>query len=411
MNPDTATDENTRNVRAKTDLNVAPTSNDTSASKTPKSAAQAFISEHVESLNHHIATILKKVGFDHVNLTHKLLTKISQKAKMDLDPSLVPRSARLDFTLKASKKVEELPDYIQLKEETEIYIQAVKGNLKARILVATEIEITSLRTEILEHFVKGLFLVIKAIKIGEGEPDANIHSIASSIISANHENILPYFKTDLTTFSTMYKALLDVQVFPIGDAPQAPSEEIVIHSQFFRPNAGREAPVPTAPIANTGHIMRTIECLFITSVERYEAQVKKNTIVLNLKKLDINHLTETATAEVEMAVGNEPSVSPENLKELIIKESKIANAKLLKEIATLKAQVNSLNSVKYKGARKSRGASPNKSTKKVTFSTPPAQKADGANKDTRKNRGRKPSKQSKKKKTSNSKPSKTKSSK
>ena len=354
MNLDNATAENTRNVRARTDPNVAPTSTNNSASMTPKSTAQAFVSEHVESLNHHIATILKKVGFDHINLTHKLLTKINQKSKMDLDPSLVPRSARLDFTLKASKKVEELPDYIQLKEETEIYILEIKGNLKTRILAVTEMEINFLRQEILEHFIKGLFLVTKAIKIGEGEPDADIHTIVSDLISTNHETILPYFKTDLNTFCTMYKDLLNVPAFPIGEASATTNEEIVIHSQFFNRPASRQnqAPTPVTPTTDTGHIKRTIDCLFITSIERYEAQVKKNAIILNLKKLDINHLTESATAEVEMAVGNEPSVSPENLKELIAKESKIANANLLKEIASLKSQISRFNSKKDKGAHK-----------------------------------------------------------
>ena len=354
MNLDTATAENTRNVRARTDPNVAPTSTNNSASMTPKSTAQAFVSEHVESLNHHIATILKKVGFDHINLTHKLLTKINQKSKMDLDPSLVPRSARLDFTLKASKKVEELPDYIQLKEETEIYILETKGNLKTRILAVTEMEINFLRQEILEHFIKGLFLVTKAIKIGEGEPDADIHTSISDLISTNHETILPYFKTDLNTFCTMYKDLLNVPAFPIGEASATTNEEIVIHSQFFNRPASRQnqAPTPVTPTTDTGHIKRTIDCLFITSIERYEAQVKKNAIILNLKKLDINHLTESATAEVEMAVGNEPSVSPENLKELIAKESKIANANLLKEIASLKSQISRFNSKKDKGAHK-----------------------------------------------------------
>ena len=112
MNMNTATDATTSNKRAKTDKNVVSTSTPPKDSKTPKSVAQEFIAAHVESLHHHVAAILKKTSFDHVNLVHKLLNKIGQKTKMDIDPSLFPRSARLDFTLKSSKKVEELPDFI-----------------------------------------------------------------------------------------------------------------------------------------------------------------------------------------------------------------------------------------------------------------------------------------------------------
>ena len=99
-------------------------------------------------------------------------------------------------------------------------------------------EITPLYQEIREHFVKGLSLVIKAIKIKEGEPDADIYSIASALISDYHENILPYFKIDLNTVFTMHKELLDVPVLPIGTTATTVIEEIVVHSRFFLPNAG-----------------------------------------------------------------------------------------------------------------------------------------------------------------------------
>ena len=82
MNPDNATDATISNKRAKTDPNVAPTSNNPSASKTPKSVAQDYITAHVELLHFNIATILKKTGFDHINLVHKLQNKIRQHAKM-----------------------------------------------------------------------------------------------------------------------------------------------------------------------------------------------------------------------------------------------------------------------------------------------------------------------------------------
>ena len=383
MSLETATDQDSRTKRAKTDLNVAPLEK-SSASRTPKSQAQDFISSHVESLHFHIATILKKIGFDHINLIHKLLNKIKQKTKMELDQSLIPRSARLDFTLKSSKKVEELPDYIQLKEDTEIYLRTVKENLKARILVATSLEIKSLRQEILEHFVKGSFLIAKTLKIGEGEPDANIHGIISEIIHERHESFLPHFDTDLTIFKELYKTLLDVATFP--DIAPAPSQQLVVVSPHFATNAARPAPTITPMSSATATIARTIECLFITSIERYSEQEKKNEININLKKLDINHLTEPATAEAEMEVGNELSVTPENLKELVAKETKLATAALLKELNSLKSKFNkNTPALKGSGARtQSRGASPKKSKKtkkngkKVSFAASAAPPADDA---------------------------------
>ena len=404
MNTETATDRDNGNKRARTDPNVVSSEN-SSATKTPKSQAQAYISQHVESLHHNIATILKKVGFDHINLIHKLLGKTNQLLKMELDQSLIPRSARLDFTLKSSKKVEELPDYIQLKEETEIYIKAVKQNLKARIIVATKLEIKALRKELLEHFVKGSFLTAKTLKIGEGEPAADIHSIISQIINDSHEYFLPHFDTDLPTFKETYKTLLDVATFPTpGIAAPEPSQQLVVLSPHFAANAPRPVPVPMPMSNSNATIKRTIECLFITSVERYSAQEKRNEININLKKLDINHLTEAATAEAEMDVSNEPSVTPENLKELVAKETKLATAALLKQVNKLQSIVNATKNLKGSGARNTpRGALPKKTkkTKKtngktVSFAASAAQPADDADSDTSKKKGRRSSKQSKK---------------
>ena len=402
MNEETATDRDTRTKRAKTDPNVAPLDN-SSTSKTPKSQAQEFVSAHVESLHYHVATILTKIGFDHINLIHKLLNKINQKTKMELDPSLFPRSARIDFTIKSSKKVEELPDYIQLKEETEIYVREVKENLKARILVAADLEITSLRQEILEHFVKGSFLVAKTLKIGEGEPDANIHGIISDIIHTHHETLLPHFMTDLAKFKELYQTLLNIETFPTPETAPEPSQQLVVLSPHFGNNAARPAPIPTPMSTSTSNINRTIECLFITSIERYSEQEKKNEININLKKLDINHLTEPATAAAELEVSNEQSVTPENLKELIAKETKIATAALLKELNSLRAIVNS-TSVKGKGARQTkRGASTKKKqTKKtgktVSFAASVAPPADAADSDSSKKKRNNRSDSSKKKK-------------
>ena len=123
-----------------------------------------------------------------------------------------------------------------------------------------------------------------------------------------------------------------------------------------------------------------------------------------MRKLDINHLTEAATAEAEMDVSNEPSVTPENLRELVAKETKLATAALLKQVTKLQSIVNATKNLKGSGARNTpRGALPKKTkkTKKtngktVSFAASAAQPADDADSDTSKKKGRRSSKQSKK---------------
>ena len=57
------------------------------------------------------------------------------------------------------------------------------------------------------------------------------------------------------------------------------------------------------------------------------------------RQLNINHLTEAATAEARMGVGNKPSDSPENLKELISKSLE-HNATLLNVIVKFKNRLS-----------------------------------------------------------------------
>ena len=213
-----------------------------------------------------------------------------------------------------------------------------------------------------------------------------------------------------------HKDLLNLTTYPVAEATTAITAivQAPTASQYFTAAAPRPSvqPAPPTPNLEVGNIFRDIECLFITSVERYQEQVKRNDININLQKIDINHLTETATAEAEMEVGNEPSVSHENLKQLIAKETKAATANLLKEMKKLQQQIVTLKSPKGNGARNTpRGASTKKSLKKtkdktVTFAAF-AQKADGVDNATSKKKGKRQPKPSKKKPSKNSAPSKT----
>ena len=124
-NNNTTDTQNSKNKQVWLDTLVSLPS-ETTPQQTPKVAAQEYIQAHVELLHNDIATILKKIGYIHTNLLHKLRNKIAQKERMKLDNELFPRSTRLAFTLRTSKKAEELSDYLELQEETDVYIDTVK---------------------------------------------------------------------------------------------------------------------------------------------------------------------------------------------------------------------------------------------------------------------------------------------
>ena len=134
MSQDNATNPNQQNKRAKVDSNASNPSESTTVSKSPKATAQAYIAAHVESLHYNVASILKKTGFSHIDLHHKLKAKKAKLEKMENDDEFYPRSTRIEFDLKASKKVAVLPDYIELQESTNVIIEKVKADLKSPLL-------------------------------------------------------------------------------------------------------------------------------------------------------------------------------------------------------------------------------------------------------------------------------------
>ena len=93
--------------------------------------------------------------------------------------------------------------------------------------------------------------------------------------------------------------------FSIPDRAPDPSQQLIVLSPHFANNTARPVSTITPMSTATTTIARTIKCLFITNIERYSDQEKKNEININLKKLDINHLTEPATAEAEIEVSTD----------------------------------------------------------------------------------------------------------
>ena len=70
--------------------------------KPPKTLAESFIRSHVVSLQPQLTSILEKRGIQHVSLLAKAYNKYSVISQMESDPTIIPCSAHLEFTLNMS---------------------------------------------------------------------------------------------------------------------------------------------------------------------------------------------------------------------------------------------------------------------------------------------------------------------
>jgi hypothetical protein len=84
---------------------TAPTDimNDTNIKKPPMALAEAFIRSSVASLQQSLASIVEKLGKEHIVILSKLDNKKGILKKLEDNEDMIPRSAQLEFKLTGSK--------------------------------------------------------------------------------------------------------------------------------------------------------------------------------------------------------------------------------------------------------------------------------------------------------------------
>ena len=85
---------------------------------TPMAVARNSITTYFELLQPEVANILKRLGVEFLVSLHRLFMKQKQVTKLVNDDKLIPISARVNFTLKCSKLVEQDEEYLSLASET-----------------------------------------------------------------------------------------------------------------------------------------------------------------------------------------------------------------------------------------------------------------------------------------------------
>ena len=118
---------------------AAATPEDTAAT-TPMGQAKTTIKASVASLRPELATILARLSKEYVLCLHKQNSKTEQVTKLSKEDNYIPISARVKFSLRNSKLVEQEEDYITLVSETEELVSLFQKDLKAKILAATQLE-------------------------------------------------------------------------------------------------------------------------------------------------------------------------------------------------------------------------------------------------------------------------------
>jgi hypothetical protein len=385
MSRRTATSANSNSSppkRVRFDATSAPASPGDSTSpisNTPLFIADSFIKNHIVSLQPQLATILGKLGHQHVNLLHKLYNKKAQISRMEGDEDFIPRSARIDFQFHMSKHAEERPEFLALQEETNSHIADFRKFLRQQIIKATRIESDTLTEEIKIGFIKSLRLTIEAFLIGDDTgitADNNLfHAIVSSLMDTRHETLLRHTSfSSFGDFCDTYKRFHNLSTFPVnGQSNGSGGSSTTATSPFFGrtsnvQTAERRDHSATAPVTpvQLDKIARALESIFISPFDEYLKQFKKNKISLSLKKLSTMHFMEESTHNSQMHLDHEPSVDRAQLQSLIKKQTQAETKSLVKELNKLQEKLKSLET---KNSSRGHPSTPGASQKQIRNSS------------------------------------------
>ena len=320
-------------------LNDSPSTLSKGTNQSPKGCALSSIRTFVVTLRQHLSPIVQQAAESHTDLLHKLITKMNQLTKMDDDSDFIPRSARMvNFEFRVTKKVENSPEFLAIKAETDTLVLEFKLNLKQKIMDTLRIECLMLREEFYEQLVTKLHFVVKAQLLTK-QSQIDPHKIISTIFHYYYDEL--FSVTDLTSIelNTIYKKIHGLDTFPIPQDNQIPIMEVDEGDEpQTQPDDAQQAAIQLRDACQPAK--QIIIGAFTRPTKAYFDRAEEIIIDASLKKLATTNTLEAATDATRDRLDVETSVDNELLDTIIRKKVLEKTNKLNAEVGQLKRQMS-----------------------------------------------------------------------
>ena len=398
-----------------------------SSNMSPKGLALSLIGTFTATLRKHLSPIVKKSGESNLDLLHTLIIKMNQYSKLDDDKDTLPRSVTrlVNFNFKVTKKVENNPEFLIIKADTDTIVQEFKLKMKEQVMQTLQLTCRMLREELYENLCINLHLITQAQLIAD-QSDLDPHQVMSTILHYHFVELFDYTDLTLDKLHEKYKDTHALPVFPFPIEGTNTTNPVPIDTEPDMQIVGADDPNPTVATDDgqqqaiaTRDACQPARLLILGVFTRpgtaYFDRAEAIKVDISLKKLLSTNTLEGATEATKERLDAETSVDTELLEEIVRKGVAAKTKNMNSELGQLKKQLAALtNATKGNGTsttKKSRrglpsatGASTRK--KKSTSRTPKkgARTAVAPVKDTtrsqsgKKGKGEKKKKQSQKKK-------------
>jgi hypothetical protein len=330
----------------------------------PKALAANQVKAYIVSLQQDIGSILEKLGLNRISLQAKALNKSFHITTMEDDEDFIPRSDRIEFSYKMSKKAEEKPEFIALQEETIPLIIQIRKQLKTKVLAATKIELQVLQAEVLTDLAKAIRITTQAFLLQDGIDKQQVDRTVSTLLSRDHVKMLKQIPVTHEEFLSAYKAAAGINAMPvpIQTAPvTSQSENSPGTSRHFGRRSGTSVSADMTVDLSTedqkiieiiSKIQRALELTMIIPWTVYMDTRARLEISSSLKKLNTEYFAIEATEGATMDVDDEDAADRQQLQELVRKQSEANTKSLQQDLKKLQQQVKGLQSSTAKNGQR-----------------------------------------------------------
>ena len=346
-----------RRQRVRIDPTVS-TANINGKTTPPLRAAEEIIMCHTASLQAGIATLLRAMGKEFINLAHRTYSKARNIERMKEDKSYIPISARLTFKLQATKEVEQLQGYRELQEQVNDDMSKVQKRLKEHIIACAQLEHDHLRAQLVKHVLLAIRDTVILFSAAH-ELDPKLNSlIGCTLISQYSKDIL------------------------ITDLKETPESLLAKYKAEHNITDNGES-LPGSASLILPQLARVLHFVFYQSWTSYMFAHRQAAIALDLKKKAKQAMTRKTTEDTAMLVDGELPADREQLQQLVEKMANEIIDKREKEKAKTagnekRGKQPSASQKKKKGTDKSRSQT---ATKKQRVPSAKSQKAGDSDND------------------------------
>jgi hypothetical protein len=162
-------------------------------------------------------------GKTFISLQHWYFTKAKTVICIEQDDNYVPILARVDFKVKALNEADDLPELIELQNETKALIKTHQQSVKLLIIKSCTIEDEYLDNAVNKHTAEYMHAIVSLFLVAQEISTSRTEAVALAILEDHGESILRHVGLEPSAFITLYRSTLQVNPAVEG-AEAAPSQ-------------------------------------------------------------------------------------------------------------------------------------------------------------------------------------------